>query len=186
MSANLRYYVAAMYELDRVIRQVPADRWDAPSPCDGWTARDVAGHAIAVAANIPAKLGLAEALDPFGDVSSVAGDDPAASFRPIKAAVLDALDRPGALQARIVSSFGDITLDEYLSPLARDAVIHAWDIARATGSDERLDPDLVDTTLARMHDPDMKRGAGRYDDAVTLPADAGPQDRLIALSGRAP
>ncbi len=23
---------------------VPRDGWDAPSPCAGWTARDVAGH----------------------------------------------------------------------------------------------------------------------------------------------
>ena len=28
---------------DRV-RAVPADAWDNPSPCEGWTARDVVGH----------------------------------------------------------------------------------------------------------------------------------------------
>ena len=26
------------------VRAVPADQWDNPSPCEGWTARDVVGH----------------------------------------------------------------------------------------------------------------------------------------------
>ena len=26
------------------IDAVPADKWDAPSPCEGWTARDVVKH----------------------------------------------------------------------------------------------------------------------------------------------
>ena len=31
---------------DAVIAAVPADKWDAPSACAGWTVRDVAGHVI--------------------------------------------------------------------------------------------------------------------------------------------
>ena len=30
---------------DRV-RAVPDDAWSRPSPCDGWTARDVVGHMV--------------------------------------------------------------------------------------------------------------------------------------------
>lgn len=28
------------------IRSTPGDLWDAPSPCEGWTARDVVAHVI--------------------------------------------------------------------------------------------------------------------------------------------
>jgi len=33
-------------EMTRRVAAVPADRWDDPSPCEGWSARDVLGHVI--------------------------------------------------------------------------------------------------------------------------------------------
>jgi uncharacterized protein (TIGR03083 family) len=40
-----RYARLADGFLDR-IRATPDDRWDAPGPCGGWTARDVVAHVI--------------------------------------------------------------------------------------------------------------------------------------------
>jgi uncharacterized protein (TIGR03086 family) len=186
MSANMRYYVASMFELDHALRRVPSDAWDEPSPCEGWSAREVAGHAIGVVANIPAKLGLGPAVNAFEDVARIAGDDPVASFRPIKWLTLTALDSEGAPATVIRSSMGEMTIDDYLVPLGRDAVVHAWDIARAVGIDAALDPDLVDETLTRIRLEEMTRGQGRYGEIVELPADASAQDRLLALTGRDP
>jgi len=45
MSTNLRNYTKALYGFDAVVQRVPEDRWDADSPCDGWSARDVVTHA---------------------------------------------------------------------------------------------------------------------------------------------
>ena len=28
------------------VREVPADRWDSPAPCEGWVARDVVRHLV--------------------------------------------------------------------------------------------------------------------------------------------
>jgi hypothetical protein len=42
MSTNLRAYTKAIYAFDAVAQRVPADAWDRPSPCDDWTARQVA------------------------------------------------------------------------------------------------------------------------------------------------
>ena len=48
MSTNSRNYTKALYGFDAVVQRVPADRWDAPSPCEGWCARDVVAHASGV------------------------------------------------------------------------------------------------------------------------------------------
>ncbi len=184
MSDNLRYYLACMFELDHVIRQVPDDRWDTDSPCEGWSAREVAGHAIGVVAVIPGRLGLGPEINPFEHVAEIAGDDPAASFRPIKQRTMRALDTEGALATTVRSSAGEMTLDEFLVPLGRDALVHAWDVAAATRLDVELDPDLVEQTLARL-DPDrLTRDQRGYGDAVEFADDADPLTRLLALTGR--
>lgn len=185
MSDHLRYYVGCMFELDHVIRQVPDDRWDADSPCDGWSAREVAGHAIGVVAVIPARLGVGPAVNPFEHVAEIAGDDPAASFRPIKQRTMRALDTRGVLASRVPTSGGETTVDEFLVALGRDALVHAWDIATATGIEIMLDPDLVEQTLAKLDPDQLRRGPGGYGDAVAVADDADALTRLLALTGRA-
>jgi len=43
---SLDAYRRAQDRFDAVLSSVPAERWDAPSMCAGWTLRDVAGHII--------------------------------------------------------------------------------------------------------------------------------------------
>ena len=186
MSAHLREYTAALFELDRVMRAVPAGAWDAPSPCEGWSAREVAGHAIAVVVNVGAKLGANDPVDAFADLATTAGDDPATTCRRARVATLAALDRPGTLTTPVVSSLGEMTIDDYVALMAHDALVHAWDIARATGVDERLDPWLVDLVFARMRRNGLPRAADRYGDEIDVAPDADAQTRLLAYTGRRP
>jgi uncharacterized protein (TIGR03086 family) len=186
VSANLRYYLLAMFELEHALRRVPDGAWENPSPCAGWTARDVAGHAIAVVEHVPFRLGGPPARDPFTDPATIAGADPADAFRPVRDKTMRALDSRGALATVVRVSMGTMTVDEYLVPLARDAVIHAWDIAHAAGIDDRLDPDLVAETWRRLSPAEMASGAGSYGAAVALAPGASAQDRLLAATGRDP
>jgi len=39
-------FVRALDRFESVLAAVAPDRWDAPSPCAGWNATDVAGHVI--------------------------------------------------------------------------------------------------------------------------------------------
>lgn len=188
MSENLRRYTVAVFGLDHAIRLVPPTAWDAPSPCEGWTARDVAGHAMGVVNNIAAKVGVGPKVDPFGDVGAIAGDDPAESFRIIRNRFLEALDREGVLQQTVPSSLGDGPVDGYLAALLGDTLIHTWDVARAAGVDDTLDPDLVrivhDAMIAK-EEPNM-RSPGHYSDAIAADETMSAQDRLIAYTGRDP
>ena len=71
MSENLRAYTRALYAMDAVAARVADDQWDAKSPCDEWSAREVLGHVIwgtrAVAARAQAFGMQVMASDPFAE-----------------------------------------------------------------------------------------------------------------------
>ena len=186
MSENLRNYTTIMFGFEHVLRLVPESAWTNASPCDEWNARQVAGHAMGVVNNIAARAGVGTVLDVFTDLDGIAGEDPLASFRPIRERYLEATDRPGALQTRFTSSVGEVSLDDYLGKMCPDTLIHTWDLARAARVDDTLDPGSVTRLLAAWLSGDGPvRAAGRYGDALDT-ATASEQDRLIAYTGRDP
>ena len=182
MSANSRQYTRALYLLDAVARRVPADAWDNPSCCEGWTAREVAGHASWVIRNVGAATGNMAAPEPQAE-AEVAGADPAATVSAAVAATLEALDQQGALQLVASTPFGEMPVDSFIGTIWVDALTHAWDIADAAGIDHGIDPATADAayeTLAPISE--LLRGPGRFDDPIDVAEDA--VARFIGFAGR--
>ena len=68
-----------------------------------------------------------------------------------------------------------------------DVFMHRWDLARATGQDETLDPEKAAVMLEGMLPMDeMLRQSGQYGPRVEVPDDADPTTRLMAFVGRTP
>ena len=68
-----------------------------------------------------------------------------------------------------------------------DVLVHTWDLARATGLDETIDPAMAAGMLAGMEPmDDMLRGSGQFGPRVDIDPTASVQDRLIAFVGRRP
>jgi uncharacterized protein (TIGR03086 family) len=69
-----------------------------------------------------------------------------------------------------------------------DVLVHTWDLARATGLDERLDAGEVRRMYEAMSqvDEEMLRGSGQFGARVDVPDDADEQTKLIAFTGRTP
>ena len=68
-----------------------------------------------------------------------------------------------------------------------DVFMHRWDLARATGLDERLDPAICAEMLAGMEPlDDVLRSSGQYGPRVAVPDDADVQTKLLAFIGRTP
>ena len=70
-----------------------------------------------------------------------------------------------------------------------DVLIHTWDLARAAGLDEALDPGEVARNAAGVEamPPEVDqamRDSGHYGPRVEVPADADAQTRLLAFMGR--
>jgi uncharacterized protein (TIGR03086 family) len=188
VSASLRYYTIVMFGLEHTLARVPDDAWDRPSPCAGWTVRDVAGHAMAVTRNIARRAAGRDAPDAFTDLGAIAGDDPVRSFRAFRSEFLESTDRHGSLQRPVTSRLGDMTVDSYLAFMRSDTFVHTWDIARGAEIDPCFEDEIVALVLNDYVERDMTplRVPGRYDDPMAVPSSADDLARLIAFTGRDP
>ena len=83
---------------------------------------------------------------------------------------------------------GEVPLDEAIDRFyTADVFMHTWDLARATGQDERLDPDFCAQMLAGMEPiAEMIYSSGQYGPPVPVPTDADAQTRLLGFIGRDP
>ena len=188
MSENLRLYTTVMFGLEQTLARVPTSAWDRASPCEGWTVREVAGHAMAVTHNIAARASGGEVIDAFTDVARIAGDDPLSTFRKYRAQFLEATDRRGALQTPVASRVGNMTIDSYMAFMRSDTFVHTWDIARGAAIDPNFDPQIVSVILGDYFERDMTpfRVPQRYDEERPAAEDADDLSRLIAFTGRDP
>lgn len=186
MSENLRWYTKALYGMDHVVRLVPDDGWDRLSPCEGWTARHVIGHVIAIQRYMLAVIqGVEPTMDPMTEPNRHAGDDPAATWAAARDDILAALDHEGVLH-RVVKTFrGEQQIDEMIGSNVADTTIHTWDLARAADVDDRLDPGLVARAceLILPVADDMRRPMV-FGPRVDPPAGADAQTVLLAATGR--
>ncbi|HLY89320.1 MAG TPA: TIGR03086 family metal-binding protein [Acetobacteraceae bacterium] len=97
----------------------------------------------------------------------------------------NAVEAPGAMQAICHLSFGDYSGADYAAQLFMDALIHGWDIAKGTGQNTRLDPELVAACHPIAEELTRQfRQAGVFGEDLPVSADADPQTRLLALLGR--
>jgi uncharacterized protein (TIGR03086 family) len=174
-------YRAATARALAVADAVDDTQLGAPTPCSEWTVQLLIDHLVGGTEYLLAAVDGRQPNPPTGTTP--------ADYRRGVAQVLEALLRPAALQRTCVSPLGfEWTVSQAVAGTFMDVLIHTWDLARATGQDERLDADLVEACTA-MFLPDMpKRGreAGIIGPEVTVDAHASPQDRLLAALGRRP
>lgn len=162
---------------------VSDEAWDDPAPCEGWVARDIVEHMIDW---MPAVVVVPAGLQ-RPQVPTVA-DDPAAAWVAFTAAMQDWLDDPAVASRQFDTRHGVMRFDDAVALYCiGDIVMHTWDLARATGQDETLDPDEVHRLYEAMQPLDEAlRSSGHYGPKVEVPDDADEQTKLIAFSGRTP
>ena len=166
------------------VRGVAADRWDSPAPVEGWVARDVVRHLVEwFPGFLESGAGITLEHGPSADV------DPVMAWQVHSDAVQALLDDP-ATAGRVLSNrhIGDVPLDEAVDRFyTSDVFMHTWDLARATGQDETLDPEKCAELLAGMEPiEEVLRSSGQYGPRVEVPADADVQTRMLAFIGRDP
>lgn len=164
------------------VAAVPADRWDAPTPCEDWTVTDLVAHVVDAHRMF---LGL---IDRAPSAAPAVTDDPTAAVDAARRDVLAALQDPATATTTYEGAFGVRTfawgVDSFLS---FDLAVHGWDLARATDQDEAIDPAEVER-LRRDAEGwgEMARGPTVFGPPVDVPDDADAQARLLAFLGRRP
>lgn len=177
-----RYRRVATAFTERV-EAVPDDAWDNPAPCEGWVARDVVRH---LTGWMPHLLFSSAGLDP-PTIPSV-DDDPVAAWAALNAAILANLDDPEVAAKEFDMQVGRYSVERAVDMFGTgDVLVHTWDLARATGLDETLDPDEVHRMFETMEPLDEAiRNSGHFGPRVAVPDDADEQTKLIAFTGRTP
>lgn len=158
----------------------PAAKLDSPSPCEGWTGRDVAAHVVHVHRRVLATLGGGDAENPAGD------EDLVAAFRDASDAVSAALADPVRATRTVSGLLGEQPFEQLVGGLlCADTLIHSWDLARATGQDDQLDPDAARKALEFLTPiGDAIRRPGGFGPELVPLSDADVQAQLLAFTGR--
>jgi uncharacterized protein (TIGR03086 family) len=168
---------------DRV-RGTDPQAWDNPAPCEGWAARDVVRHLVEWFPDfLKAGAGVELPKGPSVD------DDPVAAWLVHCDGVQALLDDP-ATAHKLLSNphIGEVLLDQAIDRFyTADVFMHTWDLARATGQEERLDADKCTQLLDGMLPlDDVLRASGQYGPRVVVSESADVQTRLLAFIGRRP
>lgn len=162
------------------VEEVALDRWSSPSPCPGWTARDVVRHVVDAHGLLLGLVGRSV------EAAVTVDEAPAVAWGAARAAVLAELVDRDRASATFEGFEGTTRLDDAVDrSLSFDLVIHGWDLARAAGLDARIPlADVVwATEQARSFGPTLQ-SSGLCAPPVHLRPGADAQTRLLALVGR--
>jgi uncharacterized protein (TIGR03086 family) len=190
--------IAARYRrradrFEATVAAVRPEQWSQPSPCEKWTARDVVGHIITMHAVMLRPLG--RELSPAPSLDA----DPLGAFKAARADVEAILADPTLAEAEGDTPSGRLTVAAHVDRVvSADMVFHRWDLARATGQGDTLDPVEVEAAWAGTSalPPELLEqfrtpgafgpGVEVFGAEVKIAEDAPLQDRLLGLIGRDP
>ncbi len=179
MTDTATQYATALRPLTAVVEAVPPQTWDAPSPCEGWSARDILRHLIETQHETLTKNGVE-----LGDVPDT-DTDPVAAWAEHTRRVLDALADDDHVDRAIDWFFGPTTIGATITQFyVWDMYVHRWDLARAAG----LDADLTDAELDRIEQGANSFGEALHMDGMCRPAITPANDdrttQVLARLGR--
>ena len=158
----------------RVVEAVTGD-WDVPSPCEGWSARDVVGHVV-------------DTQRAFLEQHGLHGQDLDAGPEPERAHLTSVLADSAVAATAYDGYFGPTTVAATVADFyGWDLVVHGSDVARATGQEWSV----TEEEAAALHATADGWGDALHSDGVCgapveVGSDASATDRLLARLGRDP
>jgi uncharacterized protein (TIGR03086 family) len=183
----------AAERLADLVSGVPEELLDRPTPCPAYSLGDlldhVAGLSLAFTAAATKSGGEAASHRPTPDASRL-GDDWRTRIPRELAALAEAWRDPEAWTG--MTKAGGIDMPGEVAGLVAldEVVIHAWDVARASG--QAYDPDATSVDAVRGFVEQFAAPGqeamreGLFGPAVEVPDDAPLLDRVIGLAGRDP
>jgi uncharacterized protein (TIGR03086 family) len=180
-------YRRALLNTGRIVMGVRPEHLREPTPCPDWDVRLLLNHIIG-GNHMFAEVAKGGRVDASGDMEDYTRPDPGSNYLASADAVLAAWAEPGAMERRVHMPFGDIPASAAVSIHFLDVVVHGWDLARATGQDTTIEPDLAAEALDISHgllSPEL-RETGVFGPEIALSDDQPLHDRLVAFMGRRP
>jgi uncharacterized protein (TIGR03086 family) len=168
-----------------VLVNVSKEQLDDATPCAQWKVSDLVNHIVGGQYFFAAG---ASGAAPSGKEVDYSSGDFMAAFDEGTRQSLAAFRVDGVMDQILTLPFGQMPGSAFLGLAATDTFTHGWDLARATGQDTDLAPELATQLLAgaRM----AIQPAFRSEDGAvfgleqTAPAGASNADQLAAFLGR--
>ncbi|MEN3274063.1 MAG: hypothetical protein V7636_2824 [Actinomycetota bacterium] len=157
--------------------QAAAARLDVPTPCDQWDVRTLLNHVVDTQRYFVDAARGKEASPPSPNPPDIIGDDPAGAFEHARSETAKTFGEPGVIDKTGPS----------LGIAFSDLLLHTWDLAKATGQDATMPDGLADAAYGLIHGKftDEQR-KGLFKPEVKVGANASPQQKLLAYTGRDP
>jgi uncharacterized protein (TIGR03086 family) len=179
-------YARSIQQFGEKVRAIRDEQWTDATPCTEWDVRALVNHLVYENLWAPPLFEgktVAEVGNAFdGDQL---GDEPLLAWERSATAAVDAANQGGAMTRTVHLSFADVPGEEYARQLFTDFAIHGWDLARAIGADEGIDPEFVDVLYADNAPKEEElKSYGLYGSKVVPPGDADTQTKLLAIFGR--
>ncbi len=180
---------ASAARVAQLVGQADQSQWSHATPCAGWNVRELIGHLIAtmwghvdLLHGGPAS-GLATLLEQQAEAG---GDDLVPAVTEAATAVRAAFTEPGALERTVHHLIGDVPGSRLLQMRITENVVHGWDLATALGLPATIDDALADHVYQYLAPrAEVLPATGYYASPKRTPAaDAGVEERLLALVGR--
>jgi uncharacterized protein (TIGR03086 family) len=173
----------------RVLGAVTPQDWASPTPCEGWTVRDLVVHVVGGTVMSVALLRGATSEEAYALLrTDVLGDEPLDTFRAAHDE-LSATFRKTDLEMTVHHMVGDIPASLLLGFRIGDLTLHSWDLARAIQADETLDPVLVQAVwdaVAPLGEGISQTGVFGDGPSGDVADDAALHVRLLDFTGRRP
>ena len=172
-----------------LIVNVPGEKWVGATPCAKFDTRALTNHmALANMFFVSVASGDPMHGSDGDDMPDVLGDDPVAVHRESATRLMKVLRAPGTLERTFDFGFAQMPGAMGVGLMLMETTVHGWDLAKATGQDTSIDPDVAGMLLQAAGALDGIRSPDGtpFGPAVDVPESAPPGDRLIAFAGRTP
>lgn len=168
-----------------VLSNVTSDQMGDPTPCAKWSVADLIDHMVGAQHWARSAMEGVEQTE-TGEGSSKG--DFVTAFTEAAAASVAAFSEDGAMGRMVDAGMGRMPAGALFGLAITDTFVHAWDLAKATGQDTNLEPEIAEQILAtaKAHTPpSMRSESGEvFGPEQPAPEDAPPATKLAAFLGR--
>ncbi len=164
-----------------VFVNVTSEQLSLPTPCSEWDVKALIDHVITGNQRVVTRAGRPAAPLP---------EDLGAAHRASAETAQQTFAEPDGLLRTYKLPIGEISGTTFIELRTSDLLVHAWDLAIATGQPTDLDPELAEYVLAfskqMMGHPGL-RGDGRpFGEEQSCGNERPAADRVAAFLGRTP
>jgi uncharacterized protein (TIGR03086 family) len=164
-----------------VLVNVTPDHLSSPTPCPEWDVRALIDHVIAGNQRVVLRAG--------GQVAALP-EDLVAAHRSSAKVAQETFAGPQALTRTYQLPIGELPGTAFIELRTSDLLVHAWDLAIATGQPTDLDPELAEYVLAfskqMMNRPGLRGDDRPFGEEQRCGDERPAADRVTAFLGRDP